>query len=58
MTKVAYKAANICKLVDGVQACLKARNVAHAKTKAENRKRALEMLQDEIDKKETDEKKE
>ena len=50
--RVGHKFFNLCKLLDGIQACLRARNVAHAKSKAENRKKALEMLQDEIDKKE------
>ena len=31
---------------------MKTRKIARAKAKAENRKKALEMLQDEIDKKE------
>ena len=44
LCKVCYKGANLCKLVDGLQACIKSRNVARAKAKAENRKKALEML--------------
>ena len=54
LCRVTYKFANLCKLVDGIQACLKSRNIALAKAKAENRKKALKMLQNEIDKKEED----
>jgi len=39
-----------------MQACFKARSVARAKAKAENRKKALDMLKDEIDKKEEENK--
>ena len=53
---MAYKIANLCKAVDGIQACLRARNVAHAKSKSENRKKAMQMLQNEIDKKEEEKK--
>ena len=38
----------MCRLVDGVQACLKKRHIEKAKAKAENRKKALEMLKNEI----------
>lgn len=56
MCKVTYKFFNLCKLVDGIQACLKSRSVAEAKAKAENRKKALKMLEKEIsDKKNDDE---
>ena len=52
LCKVSYRFANMCKLVDAVQACLKQRHIATAKAKAENRKKALKMLQNEISKKE------
>ena len=54
IAKVCYKAANLCKVVDACQSCIRSRQVANAKAKAENRKKALEMLQNEIDKKEDD----
>lgn len=46
--KVVYKAANLCRVVDGLQAMLKKRHIAKAKAKAENRKKALEMLEQDI----------
>jgi len=49
MCKVCYKVANLCKIVDGMQSCLKKRQIAKAKTKAENRKKALKMIQKEIE---------
>ncbi len=52
MCKLGYKFFNLCRLIDAIQACMKTRKIARAKAKAENRKKALEMLQDEIDKKE------
>lgn len=55
LTKVSYKVANMCKLVDGLQSCLKKRQIAKAKAKAENRKKALKMLQNEISKKDDEE---
>ena len=51
LAKVGYKAANMCKLIDALQSCLKKRQIAKAKAKAENRKKALKMLQNEISKK-------
>ena len=51
LAKVGYKAANMCKLIDALQSCLKKRQIANAKAKAENRKKALKMLQNEISKK-------
>lgn len=48
LSKVTYKFFNMCKLIDGIQACIKKRQLAKAQQKAENRKKALKMLQREV----------
>lgn len=42
--KVGYKVANMCRLVDAMQSCLKKRQIEKAKQKSQDRKKALEML--------------
>ena len=49
LCKVGYMVFNMCRIIDAIQACMKTRKIARAKAKAENRKKALEMLQDEGD---------
>ena len=53
--KICYKVGNMCKFVDAMQSCLKKRQIMNAKKKAEDRKKALEMLKSEINTKEDNE---
>ena len=41
MGKVAFKFANLCKLIDAVQSCIISQKIKSAKAKAEDRKKAL-----------------
>ena len=56
MGKVAFKFANLCKLIDAVQACIIKKKIRSAKAKAEDRKKALQMLEDEVSDKKKDSK--
>jgi hypothetical protein len=48
LCELVYRLFNACKLVDCIQGCIKKRKVIQAKKKAENRKKALQMLKKEI----------
>ena len=50
-----YNAFNACSLITMMQNCMKKKKVKRAAKKAESRKKALEMLDEEIQKKNTDE---
>ena len=50
-----YNVFNACNLITMMQNCMKKKKVKRAAKKAESRKKALEMLDEEIQKKNTDE---